>query len=374
MPSSRNDSRKALLNALRDPHRAVLRGKVLAEHDELVAAKARDCELLVAEASEGVAGAEGCLQALRDRFQERVAGAVPERVVHVLEPVEIEEQQRGQRAVTLGARQRQLETVAEQEPVCQPGEGVMRRLVSYLLLRVDSLDHASELPTDLGHHFEQGVVRHDGGRAEELENGVDCAVRVDRERERAPNSKLLSHEARIARHIRDPGRAARGEDATGKPDALRERHLLGRAAKGRELSRLPRVPVRGRQEIPAGRVEQIRVADGPGGVDADGIDGTLERVLQGQALVRGQHDRFEKHKLLLLVVQRSGGALRDLLHLAAREPLPAQPSLERVQPGLGRRSAHHERARRRHANAISSRHWSSPRFMQRGCSIVSCSP
>jgi hypothetical protein len=42
----------------------------------------------------------------------------------------------------------------EQRPVCQPGQVVVRRLVSDLLVRADSLNHAPEVPADLNHHFE----------------------------------------------------------------------------------------------------------------------------------------------------------------------------------------------------------------------------
>ena len=144
-----------LLDALRDPHRAALRREVLAEHDELVAAEARERELLVAEARQRVGRSQGDLEPVRDGSQELVAGAVSEGVVDVLEAVEIQEQQRGERAVALGARQRELETIAEEQPVRQPRQGVVRRLVSDLLLRADALDHAPELPADLRHHLEQ---------------------------------------------------------------------------------------------------------------------------------------------------------------------------------------------------------------------------
>jgi hypothetical protein len=41
---------QCLLHALSDPHRTVLGREVLAQHDELVAAEARERELFVAEA------------------------------------------------------------------------------------------------------------------------------------------------------------------------------------------------------------------------------------------------------------------------------------------------------------------------------------
>ena len=95
-------------------------------------------------------------------LQQLVADAVPQRVVDVLEPIEIEEQQRGERAVALGARQRQLEAIAEQKPVREPGEDVVGRLMGDLLLRANPLHDPSELPADLGHHLEQGGIGRDG--------------------------------------------------------------------------------------------------------------------------------------------------------------------------------------------------------------------
>ena len=55
-----------------------------AEHDELVAA----------EPADHVVGADRVLDALGDRRQHRVTRFVPERVVDVLEAVEVDEQQR----------------------------------------------------------------------------------------------------------------------------------------------------------------------------------------------------------------------------------------------------------------------------------------
>ena len=122
-------------------------------------AEARQRELLVAEARHRVGRSQGGLQSVRDVPQELVAGAVPERVVDVLEPVEVQEQERGERAAALGARQRKLETIAEEESVRQPGQGVVRRLVGDLLLRADPLDHASKVPAYLSHHLEQARRR-----------------------------------------------------------------------------------------------------------------------------------------------------------------------------------------------------------------------
>ena len=281
-----------------------------------------------------VARSQGRLQPVRDGLQELVAGVVAEGVVDVLEPVEIQEQQRRERPVALGARQRKLETVAEEEPVRQPGERVVRRLVSDLLLRVDSLDHASKMPADLSHHLEQGGVGRDGRRGEELENRLDLAIRVDREREGSPNSKVLP--GKFGSIVTSVIQAALPVASTrpGKPDPLGKCRLLGRAGER------PRTDS-------AGRCASSRSARGP---RRRGRAHT--HVPPARSCVRRRHrqrpearpprsssrwtrdHRLEQHELLLLVVQRSGRPLRDLVYLTAREPFASQPLLEHPEPGL----------------------------------------
>ena len=73
--------------AVSDLHGSLRRGvagKVLAQDREFVAAEARD----------GVARPQHRFQPSRDRDEELVAGVVAESVVHVLEPIEVEEQHR----------------------------------------------------------------------------------------------------------------------------------------------------------------------------------------------------------------------------------------------------------------------------------------
>ena len=149
-----------LLDSLRHPHRVALRSEVLAENDELVPAEASEGEL-VAETRDRVGRSQGGLQSGRDVSEERVPGAVAEGVVYVLEPVEVQEQQGGEGSVALGARQRKLETVAKQGSIRQPGQGVVRGLVSQLLPRADSLNRAPKVPAYLSHHLEQADIGRD---------------------------------------------------------------------------------------------------------------------------------------------------------------------------------------------------------------------
>ena len=57
-----------------------------------------------------------------------------EAVVDQLELIEIEEQDRAQRAATLHPLERVLETVAEQHPVGQPGQRVVQSPMADLVL------------------------------------------------------------------------------------------------------------------------------------------------------------------------------------------------------------------------------------------------
>ena len=82
---------------------------VLLEHDELVAAEPRH-EIL---------GPQHLAQPLGDRAQQLVAAGMAERVVDLLELVEVDEQQRRQLFGALLDRQQASDLVAEIDPVGQ---------------------------------------------------------------------------------------------------------------------------------------------------------------------------------------------------------------------------------------------------------------
>ena len=103
-----------------------LAGDVLAEHDELVTADARD-RVARAQDRDDVAG---------HRHEHRVARIVAEAVVDLLELVEVEEQHRHRPAGSARPGQRRLDAVAEQSPVGQVGQAVVQRGVQQDLLGV----------------------------------------------------------------------------------------------------------------------------------------------------------------------------------------------------------------------------------------------
>ena len=72
-----------------------------------------------------------------DALQELVADPVPERVVDVLEPVEVDEQHADATAAALRLRDRLREPLVQQQPVGQSRQRVARRHVLQALLGLD---------------------------------------------------------------------------------------------------------------------------------------------------------------------------------------------------------------------------------------------
>ena len=87
-----------------------------------------DRELVAAHAGDDVAGPDAAAQPGRDRDEQVVADVVAVAVVHVLEPVEVEEQHRDEVAGAAAAAH-PFELLGEAAPVRQLGERVVRRLV-----------------------------------------------------------------------------------------------------------------------------------------------------------------------------------------------------------------------------------------------------
>ena len=88
-----------------------------------------DAELVAAEPGDGVALAERLLQPVGDLLQQAVAGVVAERVVDLLEVVEVDQHHGGGGVRAVAGGDRLLDAVAEQRAVGQPGQRVVQRLV-----------------------------------------------------------------------------------------------------------------------------------------------------------------------------------------------------------------------------------------------------
>ena len=86
-------------------------------------------ELVAAEAGDGVAGAQSRGQPRADRAQQQVAVVVAERVVDLLEAVEVDHQHGDLRGVARGELDRLVHAVVEEHAVGQFGDVVVQRRV-----------------------------------------------------------------------------------------------------------------------------------------------------------------------------------------------------------------------------------------------------
>ena len=112
---------------------------VLEDHGELVAAQARH----------RVRSAEGRLQSGSRGLEQAVAGRMAERIVDVLEPVQVEEQHRHPGFLATRADDGPAEALGQQRPVRQAGQGVVVGQVAQFLLGAlpvgDVVDHGDEV-------------------------------------------------------------------------------------------------------------------------------------------------------------------------------------------------------------------------------------
>src|ERR1700687_1438508 len=86
-------------------------------------------ELFSPEPGYGVGRPKDAAQARRDLLQETVTAVVTERVVDVLEAIEVEQQHAEHLLVAARSEQRLAESVAEQAAVGQSGQRVVQSLV-----------------------------------------------------------------------------------------------------------------------------------------------------------------------------------------------------------------------------------------------------
>ena len=108
----------------------------------------QDGELVAAEPSDQVAFANAAREPLHDGPQQHVAGLVAERLVHDLEPVEIEQQQRHRSVPAQRARRRMAELVAQILPVGNTRQRIVAREVVEPDLRTLALDGVANRAQD----------------------------------------------------------------------------------------------------------------------------------------------------------------------------------------------------------------------------------
>ena len=178
----------------RRARRALIDG-TLHEHEELVAALARD----------DVAGPARFAQPLRNHHQQLVSDRVTEAVVHELEVVQVDEEHRAAAAAALRICDRDGQVLLEQGPVGQVGERIVERQMGKPLLARAAHGHVEEHAVHVPHDpvavvHALAVALHPAGRAVRVDQAV-----LDRIR--------LAARKRISEQCRDGGKVFGVDDA-----------------------------------------------------------------------------------------------------------------------------------------------------------------
>ena len=154
------DAERAVIDDARllDFLQQLLRGEQRAVE---IGERQQDGELVAAEPRDGVGLAQRRAEPRGDALQHAVAGMMSERVVDLLEAVQIEQQQRERRALAGGDARRLVEAIVQQRAVRQIGQRVVIRQVRETLLDAAALaPHAGvpQLALDRGHQPLQAAL------------------------------------------------------------------------------------------------------------------------------------------------------------------------------------------------------------------------
>ena len=315
-------------------------------------------ELVPAEAGDRVALARAGEEPPADLEQEGVAGVVAERVVDVLEAVEVEQEERGLLPVPPAFRQRLQETVVEERPVRQVGQGVVVGEVADPRLRPEpvgdvALDghEVADRPGGLAHRGERGLLLEQP--AVLAAGGQDAvpglAPRDDPLHRLVPGVLPLGHEQR-ERGLADRLLAGIARDAL-----ERRVHVPEAAGRVGDLDRVARVVERRGQEgvaplsllelrdvhrdgddagHPAGPVPQRRLRGEPGARLAGGVRQHL--LEQRDALAGLEHAPVDRAELPAGVRRRGAerGQVAVAENLAAAAVAGADPGRHGVDDRL----------------------------------------
>ena len=160
------------------PHACIDRELAIAEHERnrhrldqtprhglglrLCCAVEQQRELVAAQPRQRVRGAHHLVEAARDSAQQLVSHVVAERVVHLLEAVEVHEQHGQHLLRAHRAREGLVKAVAEQRPVGEPGEAVVEGLARELLLEPHALTHVARVDHHAAHVAVAAEIGHVG--------------------------------------------------------------------------------------------------------------------------------------------------------------------------------------------------------------------
>ena len=155
-----------------------------------------------------------------DRLQQLVAGLVAERVVDLLEAVEVDEERGGLGAAAPGAGEHLLDAVEDQRAVGQPGQRIVQRLVADALEQPRVADRDRGLARDTAEASgELGVVDHALRSVDDIADHEADALVVDddgdgRDRRRAELAHQHGEHVEVGRALAVPdgdrGVAGRG--------------------------------------------------------------------------------------------------------------------------------------------------------------------
>jgi hypothetical protein len=265
----------------------------------------QDAELVSPEAGDRVVRAQGVVETGRELFQQRIAGVVAERVVDLLEAVEVHHQHGDAAALALRRQDRLLDAVAEERAVREPGQRVVQRLV---------LVERRLTPQLLFGHFPLGDVFDHRDRVRRLP--VDAAFEDDGEAEPdqlprlAEAARLQPERVAFTRHQllerRDEQVDVVGVEAFAEPQLA---ELLGRVAEHPLHRRVDLDVAAG--EVGAGDPDRCAFEDRAEPcerVDLIALGLELGRVAQR----RREHDREELERGQVVLRERVRAVREDL--------------------------------------------------------------
>ena len=178
-----------------------------------------DGELVAAQARDGVLRPHGLLQARGGGAQDAVAGGVAERIVDVLEAVQVEEQHRDAAFLAARAHDRARQALGQQRAVRQAGQRVVVRQVAQFLL-------GALLVGDVGEHARRNGC---AGRRRRAPRCSRSSTGIPRRPCAAATSRRTS--GRCVRLPRASGGRNRGRAArcrAGSPSGRSPRHRRNR--------------------------------------------------------------------------------------------------------------------------------------------------
>ena len=100
-----------------------------------VHAREQEAELVTSQTGNGLGTAHALAKPCSELVQKPVAEVVPEGVVHVLEAVQVHDQEGEGLLAAAGLLERVLDAVVEEAPVRQAGQAIVQRLVAKGLAR-----------------------------------------------------------------------------------------------------------------------------------------------------------------------------------------------------------------------------------------------